>query len=182
MHGVNILPNSSNNLSVTDWIEYLNISNLNNDKQKIIKFIFLWMKYNDWYQKFNLRDREGALKLSDFIKATQKYRDIKNIILHGEQNSVSPRITKGFLNIPKVNGEINRQGLYDDSGNKIVAYNDDIHCLCKYLQVIYKIRCNFFHGAKSPDETNIALISWAYESLYLLLSEIQDQDDFNFKL
>ncbi|MBQ8750598.1 MAG: hypothetical protein IJZ30_03050 [Alphaproteobacteria bacterium] len=53
-------------LSVEDWLHY--IGNYRDDKkEKIIKFVFTWMKYNNWYSRtYNKRwDRVGAIALSN---------------------------------------------------------------------------------------------------------------------
>ena len=157
-------------LSTNDWIDYLNIHSLSDNKQKIIKFIFLWMKYNEWYSKYGLGDTEGSQKLSDINEARCIYEEIKNEFLYGGRI-----ISRGFNDIPIESrpNEI-RKGLYRDNGNLLCAYNSEVNCFCKYLKVIYKIRCNFFHGDKLPSETNILLIKWAYESLNMLLSKLKE--------
>lgn len=154
------------------WIDYLNISSLDSRQQKIIKFIFLWMQYNDWYSStYHLSDSEGSQKISENFGARDIYETLKEEILNGGQD-----VSKGFLRIPvKHDSQIPREGIYKDNGQLLCAYNRDVNCFCKYLKAVYKIRCNFFHGNKYPEEADIDLIIWAYESLNLLLAKLKQQ-------
>lgn len=127
-------------LRIDDWLSHLNLSGCDEKNIKVIKFIFLWMKYNEWYSKLGLGDSDGAQKLSDDEKVRNVYEQMKNEFLYGGE-----RITNGFLNIPLENNiSIPRKGLYKNNDNLLCAYNEEVNCLCKYLKVVYKIRCNFF--------------------------------------
>lgn len=165
-------------LRTEDWLSYLNISDISDKNIKAIKFIFLWMKYNEWYSKFGLGDSEGAMKLSDDKNARDLYEQIKNEFLNGGRS-----ITTGFKKIPlENNSTISREGLYKKNGRLMCAYNDEVNCLCKYLKVVYKIRCNFFHGEKIPSNTNVSLIIWAYETLDMLLQKLVKENVIDLKL
>lgn len=165
-------------LHTEDWLSYLNISDISDKNIKVIKFIFLWMKYNEWYSKFELRDSEGATKLSDDAEARNLYEQMKDEFLSGGCN-----VTTGFKNIPLENGNrTHREGLYKNNGKLLCAYNDGVNCLCKYLKVVYKIRCNFFHGDKLPSDTNVSLIIWAYETLDMLLQKLIRENVIDLKL
>ena len=157
-------------LTMQSWTEYLNLLSIDSRKQKIIKFIFLWMQYNDWYSStYHLSDSEGSQKISETSEARDIYETLKEEILTGGKD-----VSVGFLQIPvNHNPQISREGIYKDNGQLLCAYNQNVNCFCKYLKVIYKIRCNFFHGNKYPKETDIDLIIWAYESLILLLKELK---------
>ncbi len=167
-------------LRIDDWLSHLNLSDCNEKNVKVIKFIFLWMKYNEWYSKFGLGDSEGAQKLSDDKKVRDVYEQMKNKFLNGGDN-----ITKGFAQIPletNSNSNETRKGLYKNNNNLLCAYNEEVNCLCKYLKVVYKIRCNFFHGSKYPSETNVLLIVWAYETLKMFLQKLIDEGLIDLKL
>ncbi len=165
-------------LHTENWLFYLNISDISDKNIKVIKFMFLWMKYNEWYSKFGLRDSEGATKLSDDAKARDLYEQMKDEFLNGGRS-----ITTGFKNIPlENNSNTSRKGLYKKDGKLLCAYNDEVNCLCKYLKVVYKIRCNFFHGDKLPSSTNVSLIIWAYETLDMLLQKLIREKIINLKL
>ena len=105
---------------------------------------------------------------------------MKNKFLNGGDN-----ITKGFAQIPletNSNSNETRKGLYKNNNNLLCAYNEEVNCLCKYLKVVYKIRCNFFHGSKYPSETNVLLIVWAYETLKMFLQKLIDEGLIDLKL
>ena len=43
--------------------------------------------------------------------------------------------------------------------------NEDIESFEKFMNVIYQIRCNFFHGDKIPfNEEDEKLVKWAYRA------------------
>ena len=136
------------------------------------------MKYNEWYSKYRLGDLEGAMKLSDDVRARDLYEQMKDEFLSSGYN-----VTTGFKNIPiENNNPLHREGLYKNNGKLLCAYNDDVNCLCKYLKVVYKIRCNFFHGNKLPAETNVLLIVWAYETLNIFLHRLIQENIIDLKL
>ena len=136
------------------------------------------MKFNEWYSKYGLGDSEGAVKLSDNERVRDLYETIKCKFLNGGDS-----ISTGFKNIPLINNSnVSRKGLYRKNGNLLCAYNDEVNCLCKYLKVIYKIRCNFFHGDKLPSETNVSLIVWSYETLDVFLHRLVQENVIDLKL
>ncbi|MBQ8750599.1 MAG: hypothetical protein IJZ30_03055 [Alphaproteobacteria bacterium] len=61
-----------------------------------------------------------------------------------------------------------------------MPYNVDAYCLRNFLEVVYQIRCNFFHGSKIPDSINIKLICWAYDCLDKLMKKLEDKNIIRF--
>lgn len=159
-------------LTVTDWMDWLGIHQLEDREEVgVLRFIFLWMKYNNWYaQKYNLRDSQGAVRLSQDILASQIYEKyFKESFLEAFQ-----RIETASSNP--------REGLYKGNGRReeiIAPFTVGSACLCKFLQLIYKIRCNFFHGEKVPSTIDVKLICWASESLCKLLEKLEEENIVN---
>lgn len=152
---------------IKKWLSFLQANN-DEDKSKVIKFIILWMAYNQWYNESyseilgRLNDKNKALELSKDKKAIEVYSELK----------------KGFVNsfkeIPSVHCLIgSRDRLWADNGiEREVLFNEQYCDLNQFLTLIYQIRCNFLHGNKENNYANIKLIVWAHESLYIFLKKL----------
>ena len=165
-------------ISVKNWVDWLEkLDLLEEDRQEIIKFVFLWMKYNGWYNNTfkKLRDRQGAIKLSDFLDAGICYEQFRQPFVNG----FSKIQVKNYTNDGQAADEI-RRGIYKPNGHTIEEpFSEGADCLCHFLKAVYKIRCNFFHGQKEkPDEINVKLIRWAYKSLSELFNALPDSETY----
>lgn len=156
-------------LSLTDWKYYLNINEKYHkepDKEKIVLFVFLWMKYNDFYNQKNptmYKDPKKAIKLAEDVNVQNKYEELKeNFVRRFREIEYLDRSTG--LKMPRLH-------LVSQNGPD-VAYNSHNNSLKDFLTVVYKIRCNFFHGEKEPNQIDIKLIGWAYDCLNELLEGI----------
>lgn len=151
------------NLTVADWLFWLRKDTLPQDQQDVLHFMFTWMKYNNWYsKKYKLNDTQGAIALSKNRIAQEVYKFLRNDFVHS------------FKIIPHRSVQGNSLGLYSDDEEKIIAsFNSNKNNLYYYLKVVYKIRCNFFHGSKVPSVNNIKLIIWAGQTLDKLLIELK---------
>ena len=131
-----------------NWIDYLDIENKYNNqeiKKKCLLFIFLWLRYNEYYNSKisrNIGDFQKALQLSECEICKDKYNEFKEQFL---------------TSFKQIDGA--------DSPRTWILDIKDL------LTVIYKIRCNIFHGDKPPNETNIKIIAWAYDCFNQLLNE-----------
>ena len=63
-----------------------------------------------------------------------------------------------------------RTWIKDIKSNKKIYYKENKSSLKDFLIIIYKIRCNIFHGDKPPMDSNIKIIAWAYDCLNELLN------------
>lgn len=153
-------------LSIEDWLFWFKSDSLHQKQQDVLNFIFTWMKYNNWYsEKYKLQDRLGVVKLSENIEAQKVYETLRC------------KFVNEFKQIPCKVSVADRLGLYRGKTSKIeVKFNDEYNGFYDYLMIIYKIRCNFFHGSKEPSKVNIQLISWAGKTLGELLKELKLQN------
>ena len=157
-------------MSPVEWLNN-NLYDLDDNKKKVIEFVFLWQEYNYKYhlQKPKLGDYEGALLLAKSPKAQHEYSLLKDDFI------------SKFSQIPSSNTQNNpRIKLCADYDiEKTVAYNEDNSTLQDFLNVIYQIRCNFLHGRKmrEREDIDIKLIGWAYDCLKILLFRINFFDD-----
>lgn len=162
------MPNPIEELTVKDWMRYLNLNdNIGADTISVIEFIFLWMKYNNWYsQKFkSLNDSKGAIELSENYRAKTTYNKLKNDFLTSFKN------IKGGHYL-----DIERTGVCDNRNNEEIHYDEVADSLRDFLKIIYQIRCNFFHGSKAPDDTNVQLIKWASHCFKKFLYKFEEED------
>ena len=149
-------------LDMNQWITYLDVENKYQNeeiKKKCLLFIFLWLRYNEFYNfkiSDNIGDKAKAIKLADNKTCQQKYNDLKENFL------------KKFKQIEGANTP--RTWILDIKSNKKFYYKEDKSSLKDFLIIIYKIRCNIFHGDKPPSDTNIKIIAWAYDCLNELLN------------
>ena len=149
-------------LQMQNWLDYLDIENKYNNqeiKKKCLLFIFLWLRYNESYNSKisrNIGDFQKALQLSESEICKEKYNVFKEQFL---------------TSFKQINGaDSPRTWILDIKNNRKIYYNSS-SSLKDFLTVIYKIRCNIFHGDKPPNVTNIKIIAWAYDCFNQLLNE-----------
>lgn len=143
-----------------NWKRYFGNKNLSFDREPIIAFITLWMSYNSYYNQFSGRELTKSCKLSANSKAQKIYALYKDAILDS------------FSKIPHKDDSI-RLFVESNLSDKPPVKFDKKHCKLKnFLSVVYQIRCNLFHGQKSPYiDSDEMLVKWAYENLYKILHE-----------
>lgn len=159
-----------------EWKEYINnCLSINNSNAVFINFFALWNAYNYLYNELynNIKyDSNKAVKIADDDFLSDYYElDIKNTAL------------EEFQKIPSFNNEESiRNQVVDTRFNKINHNNNakfnDTNCSLKdLLNAIYQIRCNLFHGDKTPyNDTDIKLVSWAYKYLSLILHKYKPDE------
>ncbi|MBR1916120.1 MAG: hypothetical protein IJ830_06780 [Alphaproteobacteria bacterium] len=152
-------------MNMEKWLKYLEAEG-DDEKSKVIKFIILWMAYNQWYNETYPKingDKNRALQLSQDCKASTAYKDLKTKFLNS---------FKYISSVDCEDGQRDRLWKDSEKENEIL-FNDQNCDLKQFLTLTYQIRCNFFHGSKEYDEANKKLIAWAYDSLHLLFKTLQ---------
>lgn len=126
------------------------------------QFISLWIAFNAYYATENIkcgwREQQNRLirnhrdQFTEIIKARKnEFEAFQLYIKEKPQNS-------GFIEDLKYGGK----KLYQDLGS-----------FKEYLDCIYQIRCNLFHGGKDvADAQDKELVHHAFVTLSILLSEI----------
>ena len=164
-----------------EWNEYLKrITNQKSLNEYFVNFMILWMAYNHYYNSlieiepelFSTRDE----KKKDSEKAIVIYKK-EDLNLFYEQNK--DEILRDFQNIPAFRGLGIRNSVVDTRFNDISSdrnayFNENANDLKHFLKAVYQIRCNLFHGDKTPYEsTDKALVVWAYNYLLLILHRLE---------
>ena len=134
-------------------------------------FISLWISFNAFYaskkgirseqnQLHNIKDRYKKL-FSDFVSSNGKqFEDFKTYIENKGQNP-------GFIQDMRVSSE---QEEYKKRYLNITS-------LCEYLDCLYQVRCNLFHGNKAlNDSQDEKLVRYAYVSLKKFLEKLYKKE------
>lgn len=125
------------------------------------KFNILWISLNcyyNWkYDNKNDRDSINLLKIEE---------DIKNCF-----HNIEPGIKRRFFQFIK-----NRRGwewwVRNLKNNRLITYSDE-SCFSEYIEIIYTIRNNQFHGGKDPyDKYDTNLLKEASISLEKFLEKL----------
>ncbi len=137
------------------------------------QFINLFIAYNAWYKKVteenNDRRAIDALKLRDGIW--------KEYLTGQTMTSLSPHLNR-IVEITNEGPLLNQTRESDVHWDGIVKDSKDWPSLIEYW---YRIRCNIFHGTKSPEEgRENELVRLAYESLNVFMGEIVRRMEDNF--
>ena len=154
-------------MEMLDWIDYLNINDnyIGNETNKnCIKFIFLWIRYNNYYNKkytkeINKKYKEERIraKALNCDKVQRKYSEFKEEFLNSFKSLSNQDTLKEYITNLKT--------------KEIILFNEHNSDLDDFLDTVYQIRCNLFHGDKLARDYDAKIVSWAYECLNKLLND-----------
>lgn len=148
-----------------DWIDYLDIDNNyngNDINKKCIKFVFLWIKYNHFYNERYTGDKykieRMRAKALDLPEVVTRYEQLKKCFLERFKNlSCNASFRDYIVNLKNY---------------KIIKFDENNFKLKNLLETIYQIRCNLFHGDKLENNSNSQIIAWAYDCLNELIRDV----------
>lgn len=135
-------------------------------------YINLFIAYNAWFKKVTKesKDRAAINKLKERAGIWDEYLAGETMI----------RLTEHLAEIVDITNHTPLENLTGDNKHwdGIVKNTNDWQSLIEYW---YRIRCNLFHGEKSPeDQREAKLVKLAYESLNIFMGEIIDRMEKNF--
>ena len=169
---------------IKHWFEKVMTEDLSSDK-----FIALWTSFNGFY----------VAEFYNKVKAIKKGREpndgdyIKYII---EKGSYSKRYSELINNEPKFKKyldnfiDVLNSGITHYPGkiadmrpSKETEQNAKEFSICtnyeQFIRIIYQIRCNLFHGNKSPyDEGDKKIIEGIFNPFYLFVKEIYELEGY----
>lgn len=154
------------------WIEYLE-KGLYSEDSHFLRFAVLWLSLASFLNERYQKEFGESKKLKEFKKEFAK--EYKRLVEDDE-------IFKNILDIEfpetkKTSREFVENLQTREIKDRDYFTNKDIYDFTKFLNVIYQIRCNFFHGDKIPlDSDDEKLVQWAYKAFlyfwkYLLKKE-----------
>lgn len=166
-------------LIVPKWIDYAFDKSKNNTILE--KFVFLWFAFNAYYGKYlryELDEASGEEKLISEMRAIKDSMELRP-----EANFFVNKIKE--IDCFKKIKEKNVKKMHPDykrpkgSETEVVErYNkfEDVnstnkqYCLNGYLRILYKVRCNLFHGTKYVyKDRDFGIIALATECLCWVL-------------
>lgn len=146
-----------------DWIKYLENGHYR-EVTSFLKFAVLWLVFvgllkDDYRTKENT---ECDSRKRFILENKEKYRELIKKDKKFEMLIRSFRDTKTPL----------RESVLDMEGSRSPVYFTDLEFedFGKYITVLHRIRCNFFHGDKSMHPTDYKtnddrkLVEWAFDS------------------
>jgi len=135
-------------------------------------YINLFISYNAWFKKATSKNKDR-----DAINALKERSVIWREYIAGEALFGLRPILKKIVKLT------HEQPIENLTGNNrhwdgVVGNDNDWKSLIEYW---YRVRCNLFHGAKSPDDyRDQEAIRLAYESLNIFMGEIVRRMESNF--
>ena len=119
------------------------------------RFISLWIAFNGWMSsKFGEDTKDG-----NKIQSVKKMQDFKEVFNHLREGNLA---FKECLDKLEGISVVNMQ--FRNNREQVYRYDGTFESL---IDVIYRVRCNLFHGRKNIDEDkkDIELVSLAYRIL-----------------
>lgn len=179
-------------LIVPKWIDYA--FDESRDNTVLEKFIFLWFAFNAYYGQYlryvldeetgdeklisEMRAIKDSLKLSSETRAfVNKIKELDCFKKIKEKNvkRMHPDFRRNRDDQKAIKEPFNR---YED-----VESNNNQYCLNGYLRILYKVRCNLFHGTKHfYDDRDFEIIALATECLCWILKYFSHNPEIEYAL
>lgn len=142
------------------WIEYLEKGQYSEDSH-FLRFAVLWLSLASFLNERYQEEFRESKKLEKFQKEFAE--EYKRLV---EEDEIFKKILN--LEFPKTS-ETSREFVENLQTGRIedrdYFSNENIYDFTKFINVIYQIRCNFFHGDKIPfDPEDEKLVLWAYKA------------------
>jgi hypothetical protein len=144
------------------------IANADRQRSSFMSFISLWMGFNGWMEA--VTDAPNDAAMITMIADNRKVTDAYNVLM--ETPEFSRRVMAfarmwPVLNVRDVRKKIGREAFWIEDRDELLNRCDrggvmhqplgwikgDIPTWPQLLRKIYCIRCNLFHGAKSPQNS-----------------------------
>jgi len=159
------------------WIEFLE-HGLYSKESEFLRFAVLWLSFASFLNERYPEERREAAKLRRFKKEYAGfYKDLVS-----QDKIFSDILTIEFFQTKDTGREFVENLQTRKEEDRDFFINDDIKDFSKFIDVIYQIRCNFFHGGKIPlDREDEKLVRWAYDAfLYFWKYILAKNFDINF--
>ncbi len=138
------------------WIEYL--ENNFAECEYYFKFAMIWMSFNSFYSIKYSRISGERNKIKKFC---EEYKYIYDRLI--AENDNFGNILIDFKNTKYLDGSSDRECVASEINNNKFYFNNDNSSFLDFVNVVYQIRNNFFHGSKNvSNRYNKDLMKWAY--------------------
>lgn len=156
-----------------EWIDYLRI--VESDSTYFLRFAILWLSFACWLNQKYPNEKYERGKLEEFKKHNLSIRIYKELF----NNDDSFRDKIEFFSKTKMPKREFVIDISKSTPNEVVSQSfkkEEMENLGKYMEIVYLIRCNFFHGRKLPSGEDEDLIKWAYETFLPLWKRFVNED------
>lgn len=154
------------------WIKYADEISENN--KYFAKFMFYWLAFNSLYSEKNNKERKQIANfidkyLKDYLeKFPNKFNELE------KENSFKYLKSENIKDLKKSKNPPSPG--YDDNDSNIETHgsvnsNNNVYRMKGYLNILYTIRCNLFHGDKTPIEIRDEKV---VKNAYFVLKKILD--------
>lgn len=109
------------------------------ERDPVSQFVFLWFCFNGWLAYESGRDADRAM--INWLKSSSRGTELRSAYVTARGSTVF----RGYLKTLASMSPITSPGRPDAK----IASADDFRGI---VEGIYRVRCNLFHGAKSPND------------------------------
>ncbi len=135
------------------------------------KFISLWISFNAFYAAEHLLEPEWQ----QVKNIKDEYKDIFVGVV--ANNSAVFEEFKNYIKVKSENFGFIQDLRYLVEKEKHKRRYLNLNSLCDYLECVYQVRCNLFHGGKNlKDGQDVEIVERAYQSLVVFLTAIYEQE------
>jgi len=135
------------------------------------QFIFLWISFNAFYAHEHLREKESS-QLKIFRHQFKKlFREVVT------KNDATFKEFKHYIDTKPVNTGFIQDLRFPVDEERHKQRYSDLTSLCEYIDCVYQVRCNLFHGGKSPEDgQDENIVKHAYNSLVVFCKAIYQKE------
>jgi len=147
------------------WIDYL--ENNFNECEYFFKFALIWMSFNSYYEIKYRAIKYEKNKIEKFCIDNENLYN--NLMLNNEEFK---KIVVDFKNTKYLDGSDNRECVASETRDQKFYFKDDCCSCVDFINVVYQIRNNFFHGSKDvSNHYNNLIMQWAYKYFSIFWKE-----------
>lgn len=131
------------------------------------KFISLWISFNAFYAAEHLQKSEKQ----QLNNINNEYKKVFSGLVHSNPRSFQD--LKTYIETKPRNTGFIQDLRFSVGREKYKRRYLNIASLCEYLDCVYQVRCNLFHGGKSlEDGQDEEIVRRSYKSMTIFLKEI----------
>jgi len=153
------------------WIDYLD--NHFPECEYYFKFALVWLSFNSYYEAKYKAIKFEKDKIKEFCVDNKNLYN--NLMINDE---IFKQVVADFKKTKYLDGSDNRECVASETRNEIYYFKEDACSFEDFLNVVYRIRNNFFHGSKDVSNPyNNNLIQWAYKYFSIFWKEFINQSN-----
>jgi len=134
------------------------------------QFIWLWISFNAFYAHDHLQESE----LSQLRIFRDQFKELFRKVVTGNDRAFKE--FKHYIDTKPENTGFIQDLRFSDGEERHKKRYYNLTSLCEYIDCIYQIRCNLFHGGKNPEDgQDENIVKHAYDTLVVFCEIIYKQ-------